>query len=309
MTAVSACTASASVDTGPGSVPATCGQDSTIVGCVGASVGYSCSGTDSPDESDTALSCSVGTASNGETIYCCVDTSAVATGCSADRSIVGCTGASIGFTCSGSADPAQGNPSLVCSTGTASGGSTLYCCASYAATGSCSADTTVTGCQGNSIGFSCTSSDTPDQVNSSLVCSTGTPGNGATDYCCAPAGSTTPVVTTPTCTVDATVSCSAPASGYTCTGGIAPTASDASLSCGSGITGSDPSTLSYCCNSGTATPPASGCAANPSITTCVDGADAYSCTGGVNPMTGSTLLCDGGTAASDGSTTFCCTTN
>ncbi len=185
MIAMSGCTAT--VDTGGGSgpgVPSSCSQNPSVVGCIAGAAGYSCSGTSSPDDGDTALSCSSGTRSGGLTLYCCVDTSAVA-GCAQDTSIVGCTGASIGFSCTGTAEPEQSDTSLVCSAGTASGDATLFCCASYMpSTGTCAQDGTVQGCTGASIGFSCSGTDNPAAVNPSLVCSTGTPGGAGTQYCC-----------------------------------------------------------------------------------------------------------------------------
>jgi hypothetical protein len=42
----------------------------------------------------------------------------------------------------------------------------------------------VQGCAGDSFGFSCTGSDTPDEADSSLTCSTATPASGALLYCC-----------------------------------------------------------------------------------------------------------------------------
>ena len=125
MIAMSACTASATVNgsAGPGTgTVATCSRDSSVVGCVGAAAGYSCSGTESPDETDDSPHLQRGDGSNaGLTLYCCVETTTVTTGCTADSSIVGCTGASIGFSCTGSAEPGQGDSSLVCSAGTPSG--------------------------------------------------------------------------------------------------------------------------------------------------------------------------------------------
>jgi hypothetical protein len=300
--AMSGCTAT--VETGPG-VPATCSQDSSVVGCIAGASGYSCSGPDSPDEGDSALSCSTGTASGGLTLYCCVDTSEVA-GCTADTSIVGCTGASIGFSCTGSAEPEQSDSSLVCSVGTASGDATLFCCASYSASaGTCAQDATVQGCTGASIGFSCSGTDTPMAVNPSLVCSTGTVGGAGTQYCCDAGASSTPGTTTSMCAVDGAVSCAAPATGYSCTGGIAPTQADATLSCGQGTTEVDGTTLAYCCNTSTA--PAGACAPDPSVTGCPGDSTGYTCTGGANPMT-SSLLC-GSAMTGNAAMSFCCTTS
>jgi hypothetical protein len=51
----------------------TCAPDYTVAGCVSGSIGFSCTGTDSPDMGDPSLTCSVGVAGNaGSTLYCCV---------------------------------------------------------------------------------------------------------------------------------------------------------------------------------------------------------------------------------------------
>jgi hypothetical protein len=280
-------------------------MDSTIVGCVGSS-GYSCSGVDSPDQSDSALSCSGGTLSGGETLYCCIDSTTVTAGCSADGTVAGCTGGSIGFSCTGSAEPQQGNTSLVCSTGTPSGGASLFCCANFApSTGTCAQDGTVVGCGGSSIGFSCTGTDTPTQVNASLNCSPGTASAAGTAYCCA-TGASPPPTTTPTCASDGVVMCPAPSTGYSCTGGLSPATANPALSCGQGMTEADGTTLAYCCSAASTTPPA--CAADPSVTGCVMGSDGYTCTGGLSPETPS-LLCGPAMAGANGASSYCCAMN
>jgi hypothetical protein len=306
MTAMSACTASATVNgsAGPGTGTATCSPDSSVVGCVGTASGYSCSGTEGPDETDTSLNCSQGTASNtGLTLYCCVEATTVTAGCTADSSIVGCTGASIGFSCTGAASPDQDDSSLVCSAATPGGSATLYCCASYTpSVGTCAQDAMVQGCPSPSIGFSCSGSDSPAMVNPSLNCGAGAPGGAGTAYCCATASSTTPT-TTAMCAVDAAVSCTAPAIGYSCTGGIAPTQNDTTLSCGQGTIEADGTTLGYCCNAAAA----SACMADPSVTGCPGDSTGYTCTGGATPMT-SSLLCGMAMAGPSGGASYCCTT-
>jgi hypothetical protein len=306
MIAMSGCTST--VETGPGTtgVPASCSQNSNVVGCIGGAAGYSCTGSDSPDDGDSALNCSSGTASGGLTLYCCVDTSSVA-GCTADSSIVGCGGTSIGFSCTGTAEPSQSDSSLACSVGTASGDATLFCCASYMpSAGTCAQDSTVQGCTGASIGFSCSGADNPAAINQSLVCSTGTPGGAGTQYCCGTGPGTTPVTTTPTCGVDMMVSCAAPSTGYSCTGGVTPTQGNAALSCGTGMAEADGTTLAFCCNTAT-TPPTPACAADPAVTGCPGDSTGYTCTGGANPMT-SSLLCGSAMPGANGAMSFCCTT-
>lgn len=51
----------------------TCAQDLSVAGCVDPSVGFSCAGTDTPDQADPALNCSAGVAdpNTGDTLYCC----------------------------------------------------------------------------------------------------------------------------------------------------------------------------------------------------------------------------------------------
>jgi hypothetical protein len=49
-------------------------QDSTVQGCQAGSFGFSCHGLTTPQQADSSLNCSSGTAdSNGETLYCCTD--------------------------------------------------------------------------------------------------------------------------------------------------------------------------------------------------------------------------------------------
>ncbi|HEY5146901.1 MAG TPA: hypothetical protein VII82_09040 [Polyangiaceae bacterium] len=112
---------------------------------------------------------------------------APAPGCSPDSSVSGCSGNASGYSCGNGDSPEQTDSSLVCSDGTpASDGFVLYCCIQFTSS-TCAPDSTVSGCDGDSIGFSCTGTDTPDQADSSLNCSDSTPGNaGALLYCCQP---------------------------------------------------------------------------------------------------------------------------
>jgi hypothetical protein len=158
----------------------------TTVGCTDGSTGYSCTGSALPNSSDPSLACGAGvTGPNGDALYCCIGISSST--CAADASVAGCSGGSYGFSCTSSDTPTQGNPALDCSTPVAGqNGSSLYCCIGFSgATGSCMADSSVVGCAGSSFGFSCTSTDTPDQTQTSLVCSTATAGpNNELLYCC-----------------------------------------------------------------------------------------------------------------------------
>lgn len=163
----------------------TCSEDSTVQGCVAGSYGFSCTGSDTPDQGDSSLDCSTGTPGNGDTLYCCTLGGSTSGGntCMQD-STVSCTSGSTGYSCTGSDTPDQDQSGLVCSVGTAASGETQYCCIMYSSS-TCMQDSTVQGCQSGSYGFSCTGSDTPQQGDPSLNCSTGTAGsNGETLYCC-----------------------------------------------------------------------------------------------------------------------------
>lgn len=100
----------------------------------------------------------------------------------------GCNSPSTGYSCTGSDTPDESDPSLACSFGEAgNAGSTVYCCltADTFSSSTCAPDSTVAGCQPGSYGFSCVGSDTPDQTDGTLTCSTGVAGNaGSTLYCC-----------------------------------------------------------------------------------------------------------------------------
>jgi hypothetical protein len=121
-----------------------------IVGVVGCTVNNSTSPPSSPCGQDSSVSCS-----NGAT----------------------------GYSCDGDNNPEDGDSTLDCGPGTADGSGTDYCCITLQQS-TCAPDSSVQGCQAGSYGFSCTGSDTPDDADSNLNCSTGTPASGATLYCC-----------------------------------------------------------------------------------------------------------------------------
>lgn len=57
---------------GPASTGVKCTYDASVQGCTGASTGYSCAAGVTPEQVDTALSCSAGVAGNrGLTLFCC----------------------------------------------------------------------------------------------------------------------------------------------------------------------------------------------------------------------------------------------
>jgi hypothetical protein len=103
-------------------------------------------------------------------------------GCAPDSSVA-CTGGGGGFSCAEGDVPSDSDPSLACSVGVVTSGEALYCCVAFTSS-SCRPDETVQGCTGYSYGFSCTGNDSPDQTDSSLVCSQPSQGNDALLYCC-----------------------------------------------------------------------------------------------------------------------------
>ncbi len=221
----------------------TCAADSSVAGCQAGSYGFSCTGSNTPDQTFTNLTCSSGTAAAGATLYCCADGTSVATGtCSADAAITGCVGGSSAYKCTGGITP---DPSLKCSTGVAGpAGDVYYCCGGTG--GTCSADSSVTGCTGGSSGFSCTGAGAPDATNLATLCSVGvaaSDGSGTTLYCCFTNVSTT-------CQRDPTVqgcqsTLNGPAYGFSCSGTDSPSM-DTPLTCSAGTPGYNGVTL-YCC--------------------------------------------------------------
>src|SRR5450432_2497431 len=88
----------------------------------------------------------------------------------------------------------------------------------------CAQDSSVGGCEGPSFGFSCGDGRSPDQTDSSLVCSDGTPASdGFVLYCCIQ-------FTSSSCAPDPSVEgCSRNSFGFSCTGGDTPDEADSSL--------------------------------------------------------------------------------
>jgi hypothetical protein len=153
--------------------------------CTDGSTGYSCAGMETPTDSDPTQSCGAGVSdNNGNSLYCCITTTT--SSCAPDSTVAGCSGGSYGFSCTSTDAPSDGNPALTCSDSTAGpDGASLYCCVAFTPGTSCMPDSSVVGCSGSSFGFSCTSTDTPDQTQTSLTCSDPTSGpNGEMLYCC-----------------------------------------------------------------------------------------------------------------------------
>lgn len=210
----------------------TCAADPAVVCSSGT--GYSCTGADTPDQDFSGLSCGLGTPSSHGVSYCCAQTTGT---CNADSSVVCSSGG--GYTCSGSDTPGQDFSGLVCGQGSDNGdGTTSYCCSS--ASSSCAQDGTVS-CTGGAAGYACTGTDTPDQSDSSLVCSIATPASGEYLYCCFRYSSSS-------CSQDSSVQgCQAGSYGFSCTGSGTPDQADASLTCSSGTPDPNTGDMLYCC--------------------------------------------------------------
>ena len=146
-------------------------------------------------------------------------------GCNSDSSL-DCSGGGEGISCPSGTAP---NPSAgVCSDPSDQGdGTDGYCCIPFSGDSACSVDDTVTGCEYPSYGFSCTDASTsPDQGDSSLVCSQGVSDpNGNTDYCCVDGTSSSGSGSGSGgggCSDDGSLSCDAGSSGVSCPTGTTP---------------------------------------------------------------------------------------
>jgi hypothetical protein len=111
-----------------GGVTSSCAQDDTVA-CAGGT-GYSCTGSDSPDDSDSTLICSSPVDGNaGSELYCCADAFPSTSSCAEDPTVTGCPPPSIGFSCTSTDTPMDADPSLTCGPpADGNAGSTLYCC-------------------------------------------------------------------------------------------------------------------------------------------------------------------------------------
>ncbi len=102
----------------------------------------------------------------------------------------------------------------------------------------CGMDSSVSGC-GSAVGYSCANGDSPEQSDSSLFCSDGTPDGDSTLYCCIQ-------FTSSTCAVDPSVSgCVGSSFGFSCTGSDSPDEADSTLTCSAPTPGNGESL--YCC--------------------------------------------------------------
>jgi hypothetical protein len=167
------------------------------------------------------------------------------------------------------------------------------------ASGTCSLDSTVSGCQ-SGAGYSCSGNETPNEANASLSCSSGILGNGGLVlYCCVNAE-----FTANTCAEDLSVSgCITPSIGFSCVGSAPPQQFDASLTCSTAVGGVGGATL-YCCDTAGAAPITTACVADGNVPCGTAGPMGYTCPSGAAPDP--SLNCSTGTMESNGETAYCC---
>ena len=103
-----------------------CSQDSTVT-CAGNSVGYSCTGADTPAQSNSVI-CSAETEQGGKKAFCCRGFQS--TSCKIDITISGCS-QQYPFRCTGTQTPSDVDSGLQCAKGAQFGGSDSvgFCCA------------------------------------------------------------------------------------------------------------------------------------------------------------------------------------
>ena len=159
-----------------GAGASTCHPDSTV-SCTGSRSGYACAGTDTPAQAASVV-CEPGKPRGTETTYCCGTYSApsctLTTGCD-----------DYAFSCSGTANPRDADPTLRCGPpNPASGDLTVFCCSvrDPAIPVTCAPDSTVP-CS-PTMGYSCTGNEAPSDDDPSLVCGTPTAYQGKNLYCC-----------------------------------------------------------------------------------------------------------------------------
>jgi hypothetical protein len=178
--------------------------------------------------------------------------------CTQVPALSGCTEGALSYSCTKDR-PDDGDTNLVCDEGAPGVGfeggvPTLYCCVPYGQWASeCSPSTHVPGCGAESLGFSCSGQTSPDQVDTSLVCSQALQGDGGVkDYCCVSFNQSSGVCRCSSFDEDAglcgatdtVAACSGGTIGFTCAGAHTPTEVNPLLACTSPDRGSD---SAYCC--------------------------------------------------------------
>ena len=166
--------------------------------------------------------------------------------CQTIDALPGCGAGSASYSCAGDR-PDDGDTSLVCDQGVtglagADGGApgtTLYCCAPYGQWATECTPSVVPGCGAQSLGFACAGGTSPDQADSSLVCSQAMTGAAGSLFCCVPFSSSagtcrcaTFEADTATCGDPAAVTgCAGAAIGFSCASGRTPADVNPNLAC------------------------------------------------------------------------------
>jgi hypothetical protein len=224
--------------------PATCAT-SAVDGCTAGSVGYTCS-SDHPDDGDTNLVCSAGTAAAQGTSYCCLPYGQYFTECTTDTTVTGCADPGFGFSCTGQTSPADADSRLACSAAIPSKGTDAagfsYCCVSSEIASSCEADTALV-CPGASVGFVCAGAGSPGENAAPVACSVGGAGEaGSTTRCCIPFHQAMDG-----CVENQQVGCLFGSFGFSCQPLHFPTEWNAAMACVQ-APGNSASTPAFCCS-------------------------------------------------------------
>jgi hypothetical protein len=161
-----------------GSGASTCQSDATVT-CTGGTSGFSCSGVDTPAQTNTMV-CEPGKARGSATTYCCG--AYASPNCTHSTTVTGCP--DYAFSCTGAAKPWDTDARLRCGQGSESIGATLFCCSvrDPAIANTCAPDPSLE-CD-DTIGYSCTGTDAPSDEDPSLTCGEPTPYEGRSLYCC-----------------------------------------------------------------------------------------------------------------------------
>jgi hypothetical protein len=220
-----------------------CGADSTIT-CPSPSLGYACTGTAHPTDTNASLSCGSGLENGGDVDYCCSAPTVAQNTCNTDPTITSCGTTATAFTCSGNVTPSTLDATQNCGGGVPGpNGTVAYCCSTTEPIASaCGVDPTLTSCGNVSTGYRCSAGVIPTDTDPTLVCGDGVDaGGGNAAFCCIQFTSTT-------CSPDPDVEgCTDASYGFSCTASATPDQENQSLVCSDPIAGPNGKTL-YCCS-------------------------------------------------------------
>ena len=161
-----------------------------------------------------------------------------------DASSTSCT-RGLSYTCMSGSIPSDSDPKLICESAVSTtDGETTFCClSSTSAPSTCSADETLA-CATGEVGYACSGSDTPLQIDPSLEC-VRVPTAASAGYCCVSEGGTL-AVSCAQGAVDAG-GCPGGTTVFLCPSSTTPQASEPTLNCGPPAILSN-GYVSYCCS-------------------------------------------------------------